>query len=319
MDLTRLEEIIGKEPSFRKKQVNLAVFEELIETWSLAKTLPLSLREVLDKECPLFINAQANISKDSVKAVVELDDKARIETVLMMHKDARNTVCVSSQAGCPLGCSFCATGRSFKRNLNVWEIVQQVLFFARFLKPKRVTNVVFMGMGEPFLNYDNVIEAIKIINNDLKIGARHISISTVGIVEGIEKLAKENMQINLAVSLHAPNDKLRSSLMKVNNKYPISMVLKAVDEYIEKTKRKVMIEYILIKDVNDSDLCAKELAALIKKPLYFVNLISYNPTGIFSPSDRIKAFKKILDDKGLPVVIRHRFGRNIKAACGQLE
>jgi len=327
MDLTKLKDVLKKEPSYRFKQAEKLVFQDLIDNWSQAKTLPLELREELNKECPLKIDIQASVSKDekSIKALVFLSDGLRVETVLMRHKDNRNTVCVSSQVGCPLGCSFCATGRiGFKRNLLVFEIIEQVLFFSRYLKSKgeKVTNVVFMGMGEPFLNYDNVLEAIKILNNKegFGLGARHFSISTVGISEGIKRLSEEKIQINLAISLHAPKDDLRSSIMPVNKKYPISKVLEAVDGYVKETKRRVMFEYVMIKDVNDSDEEAGELVKLMKGSLYFVNLISYNPTGVFRPSspDRIKRFKEILERKGISVTQRYRFGSELKAACGQL-
>ncbi|MDO8424495.1 MAG: 23S rRNA (adenine(2503)-C(2))-methyltransferase RlmN, partial [bacterium] len=237
----------------------------------------------------------------------------------------RNTVCVSSQVGCPLKCLFCATGKiGFKRNLESWEIVQQVLFFSRILKKesKRVSNIVFMGMGEPFLNYDNVLSAVRILNDKdgLNIGARHISISTAGLVEGIEKLAKENLELNLAVSLHAPSDILRKAIMPIAKQYSIGEILKAVDDYIGITRRRVMFEYIMIEDFNDSPLHAKSLAKLMKKPLYFVNLISYNPTGELNPSPgvKIKKFKEILEKEGIIVTQRYRFGQDIKAACGQL-
>ncbi|HOK35083.1 MAG TPA: 23S rRNA (adenine(2503)-C(2))-methyltransferase RlmN [Candidatus Pacearchaeota archaeon] len=327
MNSQLIKKILKNEPSFRLKQIKEAVFCNLIEDWSEAKNLPLSLRKILNERYSLTIKTQTFISKNSntIKALVTLKDGLKIETVLMRHKDKRNTVCVSSEVGCPLGCVFCATGKmGFKRNLESYEIVEQVLFFARYLKKsgRKVTNVVFMGMGEPFLNYKNVIKAIRILNDKegLNIGARKISISTVGITEGIEKLAEENLQVNLAISLHAPENKLRSELMPINKRYPIQKVLKAVDNYILKTKRRVMFEYIMIKGINDSDKCAKNLAKLLKKPLYFLNLISYNPTGIFqsSSSKRIKKFREILEKEGISVTERYRFGRDIKSACGQL-
>ena len=372
MDLIQFQRLFNKEPRYRLGQAKKAFFQDLIKNWQEAAVLPLSLREELNKKCPIETSAKTFISKDknTIKALLTLKDDLKIETVLMRHKDKRNTVCVSSQVGCPLDCSFCATGKiGFKRNLEVWEIVEQVLFFASYLKKikEKVTNIVFMGMGEPFLNYQNVIGAIKILNDKegFNLGARHFSISTVGIVEGIEKLAKEKLQINLAISLHAPNDELRSKLMPINKKYPIKKVLNAVDDYIKKTRRRVMFEYMMLKNLNDSVKDAKTLARLMKKPcarartvqgrpLYFVNLISYNPTGIFksspsratakskedftlfltfasfgssvgeeenlfsSPSLRIKKFKEILEKEGVAVTQRYRFGQGIKAACGQL-
>ena len=327
MDLTHLKEILEKEPPYRKKQANQALFRDLIENWSEATTLPLALRNKLNEKCPIGIRAKTFVSKDErvAKALITLNDSLKIETVLMRHKDGRNTVCVSSQVGCPLNCSFCATGRiGFKRNLSSFEIIEQVLFFARYLKKQgaKISNIVFMGMGEPFLNYKNVIEAIKILNDEerFNLGARHFSISTVGITEGIEKLSKERLQINLAISLHAPDNKLRTKLMPINKKYPLEDIFRAVDHYVKETKRRVMFEYIMIRGVNDSDECAQKLAKLMKRPLCFLNLISYNPTGVFQPSSpqRIKKFKEILEKAGIPVTQRYRFGREIEAACGQL-
>ena len=337
MDLIQFQRLFNKEPRYRLGQAKKAFFQDLIKNWQEAAVLPLSLREELNKKCPIETSAKTFISKDknTIKALLTLKDDLKIETVLMRHKDKRNTVCVSSQVGCPLDCSFCATGKiGFKRNLEVWEIVEQVLFFASYLKKikEKVTNIVFMGMGEPFLNYQNVIGAIKILNDKegFNLGARHFSISSVGIVEGIEKLAKEELQINLAISLHAPNDELRSKLMPINKKYPIKKILNAIDDYIAKTRRRVMFEYIMINNLNDSEENAKTLAKLMKKPLYFVNLISYNftrrslgeggPTGIFksSSSPRIKKFKEILEKEGVIVTQRYRFGKDIEGACGQL-
>lgn len=326
MDLSNLEKILEMEPKYRLKQAKSAVFQELIDDWTKTSSLPLRLREKLNEACPLSIEAEIIVSKskDAVKTRLTLKDGLKIESVLMRHSDGRNTVCVSSQVGCPLACEFCATGKmGFKRNLEPMEIAEQVLFFARYLKKenKRVTNVVFMGMGEPFLNYENAIKAIRIINgkDGLNIGARNISISTIGIIEGIKKLSQEKLQVNLAVSLHAPNNKLRDKIMPINKKYPIEVILKAVDDYIKKTKRQVMFEYLLIKGVNDSDACAIELAKLIKKPLYFLNLILYNPTGVFQPSslERVKKFKSALKKEGVKFSQRYEFGQDIQAACGQ--
>lgn len=326
MNIVNLEKILGREPPYRIKQAKQAIFKNLIEDWDEAKIFPLELRKKLKEEYPLEIKAKVFSATDTAKVVFVLEDGLKIESVLMRHADARNTVCVSSQAGCPLGCHFCLTGKmGFKRNLEYSEIIEQVLFFARLLKKEgqKITNIVFMGMGEPFLNYDNVLGAIKILNDKdgFNLGVRHFSISTVGIIEGIDKLAEEKLQINLAVSLHAPDDKLRSDIMPINKKYPINKILEAVCRYIKKTKRRVMFEYIMIKDLNDSDEHAKKLAELVKNiPLSFVNLISYNPTGIFKPSlpERIKRFKAILEEGGVSATQRYSFGQDLKAACGQL-
>jgi 23S rRNA (adenine2503-C2)-methyltransferase len=327
MNIDKLEKILIKEPKYRLQQAKEGVFNKLIQNWQDLTVFPLEMREKLNKEIPLLIRADFLESKDknTIKSVITLIDGLKIETILMRHSDGRNTVCVSSQIGCPLACQFCATGKmGFRRNLDFWEITDQVLLFNRYLKKEgdKVSNVVFMGMGEPFLNYENVLKTIKILNdkNFFNIGARHISISTAGILEGIEKLSKEHLQINLAISLHAPNNELRSKIMTVNKKYPIDAIFKAVDLYIKKTKRKVMFEYLLIKDLNDSDDCAAELAKLMKKPLYFLNLILYNQTGSFKQSlpERVKKFKKILENRGVQFVQRYRFGEEIKGSCGQL-
>ena len=332
-DFVKTEKIVTFEPAFRLKQIKLAVFHDLIEDWREAKTLPAPLREKLQANCPLDITGDIHISKDNktVKAVVTLGDGLKIETVLLRH-EKRNTICVSSQVGCALGCLFCATGKAgFKRNLLAWEITNQVLFFARYLKKQgeKTGRVVFMGMGEPFLNYDNVIAAIKLLKDKdgFNLGARHFSISTIGVTEGIKKLAQEKLQINLAISLHAPDDKLRESLMPANKEYPLVFLLKEVGEYAKKTRRRVMFEYTMIKGVNDSELQAGELAHLLKnQPLYFVNLISFNPAGVFARLDgfqssspaQIKKFKAALEAAGVVVTERYRFGKEIKAACGQL-
>lgn len=335
MNLEAIEKNLKGEPNFRLKQVYKAIFFDLAENWEEATSLSKDLRKKLSKGCPLdkiFKSEKILISQDeqSIKALFALEDDQKIESVLMKHDDGRNTVCVSSQVGCGMGCQFCATGQQgLKKNLSVSEILGQVLYFSRLLKKskERVSNIVFMGMGESFLNYDNILESIKIINdkNGFNIGARHISISTCGITEGIEKLSTEPLQINLAISLHAPNDKLRSSLMPINKKYPLEKILKSVDDYIIKTKRRVMFEYLLMDGINDSEVFAKELVGLlnkIKNKLFFVNLISFNPIGHsdFKPSNKnkIKNFKDILEKAGIAVTQRHKFGKEIKAACGQL-
>ena len=332
MDLSKLEKILEKEPAYRLKQAKEAVFKNFISDWSEATFFAKELRERLNQECPLDIKADVLVSKkeDSIKARITLKDGLMIETVLMRHKDplrldasGRNTVCVSSQVGCPLGCLFCATGKmGFKRNLTTEEILEQVIFFERYLgKEASVTNVTFMGMGEPFLNYDNVLGAVKIINDYkyFNIGVRSISISTAGIIEGIKKLSDESLHVNLAISLHAPTDELRKSLMPIDKKYPLEEVLKSVDEYIQKTKRKVMFEYVLIKGINDSDENARELAKIMNKKLYFVNLILYNETGVFKASDtkRVEKFRAILEKLKIRYTQRYRFGDDIQAACGQ--
>lgn len=327
MNLEKLEIILANQPKYRIKQVYQAIFSNLIDDWAKISNLPLDLRKELSKNCDLKINGEVLISKDkgSQKALITLSDDLKIETVLLSHSDRRNTVCVSSQVGCPLGCRFCATGQmGFKRDLSYFEIIEQVLFFARqlSLKKERVSNVVFMGMGEPFLNYDAVLKSIRILNDPdgFNIGARKISISTCGIIEGIQKLARENLQINLAISLHAPNDELRSSLMPINKQYPLNKLLAAVKDYVKVNSRKVMFEYLMIDKVNDSPVHAVELARLLKNKLFMVNLIPYNPTGKFKPSSgaAIKSFKQVLIKNKVNVTQRYTFGHDINASCGQL-
>lgn len=331
MNITNLNSILATEPKFRYAQINKALFQDFISSWDEASNLPKALREKLAAECPLEIKAAVTKNASgpkSLKALITLEDGEVIESVLIRQKEERDTICVSTQVGCPLACSFCATGMNgFSRNLTAEEIVEQVVYWARYLKQagkeEKVDNIVFMGMGEPFLNYEQFMKAAKFINNPetLNIGARRLSVSTSGITEGIKRLSGEKLQMNLAISLHAPTDELRSDLMPIAKKYPLRELFKAVDNYIVKTGRRVMFEYLMIKGVNDRDQDALELAILMKKPLYLVNLIPYNATGRFKPSDRerIDAFKKILEEKRVPVTVRLSFGADISAACGQLR
>lgn len=325
-----MDKALAAEPKFRRRQAWQAIFTDLIADWRDNTTLPPALRERLNRECPLDLKVEVFGSEktESVKILLELADGEKIESVLMRHADGRRTVCVSAQAGCPLGCKFCATGTyGFRRNLSADEIVMQVLFFERYLHKNesgrnRVSNVVFMGMGEPLLNYDAVLAAIRVCNDPLafNIGARRISVSTSGILEGIERLQQEELQVNLAISLHAPADELRSRLMPVNRKYPLTKLMPAVEKYARVKQREVMFEYLLIKDVNDREEDALQLAELMRNDLFVVNLIRYNPTGIFEPSSAgsITRFRDILAGRGVRVTQRYSFGQDINAACGQL-
>lgn len=328
MDLSRLKEVLEKEPKFRYKQIYEAVYKQFISSWREVGNVPKALIEKLEESCPLEIEAEISESqdKDTVKAGVNFGNET-VETVLMRYK-GRNTVCVSTQAGCNMGCDFCATGKlGLTRNLSYLEMVQQVLLFEKYLKDKeeKVTNVVFMGMGEPMTNYEEVIKAVRFLNDPdfFNIGARKISISTVGVVEGIKKLAKEDLQVNLAVSLNTASDDLRSSLMPINKRYNISKLLDAVADYIEKTHREVMIEYIMLQEVNDSVNQAYKLTSLLKERLgshFKVNLIEFNPTQGYKGSSpqQIEKFRGVLESQGVKVIQRYKFGRDIKAACGQL-
>lgn len=318
-----------KLPVFREKQIRKAYFGELRNGWDDVSVLSKDLREKFAQAVKWNDAEEFRVSKakDIVKAALKLQDGEIIEAVLIKHGDGRRTVCVSSQVGCPMRCSFCATGKGgFKRNLETGEIIDQVLYFARILKEsnEKVTNIVFMGMGEPLLNYDNVMKAIRLLNDPegFGLGARHISVSTCGIVPGIQKLAKEKLQINLALSMHAPTDKLRGKLMPVNEQFNLGQVLDAVDFYIKTTNRRVMIEYLMIKGKNDREEDAKNLAEILKaRPLCYANLIPYNETGgqyAASSRDNIKKFTDVLKENNARFTIRRSFGDSIDAACGQL-
>ncbi|OFW64945.1 MAG: 23S rRNA (adenine(2503)-C(2))-methyltransferase [Actinobacteria bacterium RBG_19FT_COMBO_36_27] len=340
MNLEKIEFLLADEPLYRLKQIEKSLYKDLIESWNDATVLPAGLRGKLEKEVPIAFDFDTDASPkgSSIKVIMRLPDGLNVESVLMKHKGGRNTVCVSSQVGCPLNCIFCRTGKiGYIRNLNHYEIIEQVLFFSYYLKKasssakeekslktrETVKNIVFMGMGEPFLNYDNVIKAIRFLNDKDKfnIGARHISVSTAGIPEIIKKFSSENLQVNLAVSLNSPDDKIRRKIMPIAQKYPVKEIIEEVKSYIEKTNRRVMFEYIMIKDLNDSDALAQQLIKLLGDLLCFVNLIPYNgedcdlkPT----PRKRIDRFRNILENGGIAVTERFRFGEDINAACGQL-
>lgn len=261
---------------------------------------------------------------DVHKYLFELSDGNKIEAVLMNH-DYGNSLCVSSQVGCNMGCAFCESGRLKKvRNLETAEMVEQVLQIEKDLK-KRISHVVLMGIGEPFDNYENVISFIRILNHPkaLAIGARHITVSTCGIVPKIKQFMEDENQVNLAISLHAPNNELRNQLMKINKAYPLEVLMPVLKEYIEKTHRRLTFEYILLRGVNDSDACALELAKLLKGMNCYVNLIPYNETSHFeykkSSQERILKFLDVLKKNHIQATIRREFGSKVKAACGQLR
>lgn len=333
MQLSRVAEVFAqqKAPAYRLAQLSRAFYAEGVASWDALSTFPKDLRAALSAEVPWDaitpIKTQQSKEGDTVKTLFACADGKKIEAVLMRHEGGRNTVCVSSQVGCAMACTFCATGTmGLTRNLTPDEIAEQVVHFARWLKPQqqRVTNVVFMGMGEPMHNYDNVLAASRIFNdpNGLNIGARHISISTCGVVPGILRLADEPLQLNLAISLHSAIDETRSSIMPVNRPYPLAKLMAAVDTYTEKTNRKVFFEYLLLKGINDTPAQAEALYELLKHNfrLFHVNLIKYHDTQAFDGSnkDHRLAFMGMLQDLGVPVTHRITFGEDIDAACGQL-
>ncbi len=258
------------------------------------------------------------------KFLFRLLDGEKVEAVLMEH-DYGLSVCVSSQVGCNMGCKFCESGRLKKvRNLETYEIVEQILLIEQYIN-KRIDSVVMMGIGEPFDNYDNIIKFIRVINDSkgLAIGARHITVSTCGLVPKIKEFSNLDLQVNLALSLHAPTDEIRNKIMPINKAYSIDTVIQAVKEYIAKTNRRVTIEYVMLNMVNDSKECAILLAKLLQNMNVYVNLIPYNETNNidFSKSDkkRIDNFYQVLKENKINVTIRREFGGNIKAACGQLR
>ena len=261
---------------------------------------------------------------DVIKYLFELKDGIRVEAVLMKH-DYGNSLCVSSEVGCNMGCAFCESGRLKKvRNLETYEMVLQILLVEEDTGI-RVSHVVLMGIGEPFDNYDNVVSFVNIINSGkgIDIGARHITISTCGIVPKIKQFMKEEWQVNLAISLHAPNDEIRNRIMPINKAYPLEVLIETLKEYIKKTNRRVTFEYVMLKDVNDSIECANELSHLLKGMNCYVNLIPYNETSHIefkkSPKENISAFYDTLKKNKINVTIRREFGAKLMAACGQLR
>jgi 23S rRNA (adenine2503-C2)-methyltransferase len=283
--------------------------------------LPGALRERLAATVPhstLSLEAEAKSDDGTVKSLFHTADGRPIEAVLMRYRDGRRSVCVSSQSGCPLTCTFCATGQmKFGRNLSADEILDQALHFRR---TEAIDHVVFMGMGEPTMNIDSVLAACERLP-DLGVTHRRTAISTVGWVPGIDRLAECELPLSLALSLHAPNDGLRSQLMPVNDRYPLGEVLAACDRYRAKRRRKVFVEYVMLDGVNDLPEHARQLAALLDPRVYKVNLIPYNPTdSVYDGSSRgaIDAFKAVLEEHGLSATVRLTRGRDIDAACGQL-
>jgi 23S rRNA (adenine2503-C2)-methyltransferase len=318
---------------FRLGQLYRAATKELADDLQSITVLPAEFRSALAAEGFRLeslepVTVQRSSDGQTAKGLFRLHDGNEVEAVCMEHWGGRTTVCISSQAGCAFKCGFCSTGQAgFTRNLNAVEIFDQARFFARELKKKgkRITNVVFMGMGEPFHNYDAVMDAVRLLNdpNGFGLGHRHITISTVGLVPEIDRFADEGLQVNLAISLHAPTDAQRSALMPVNRRYPIAELMAACARYAAKTRRKIFFEYVMLAGVNDDDESARALARLMRGHLYHVNLIPYNatPDGEFGATSetRMRAFQKILDEAGVPTTVRVPMGRDIAAACGQLR
>ncbi|QOR68515.1 23S rRNA (adenine(2503)-C(2))-methyltransferase RlmN [Cytobacillus suaedae] len=320
---------IGEKP-FRASQIFEWLYSKRVTSFEEMTNLSKDLRDNLDKYftiTPLKTIIQQTSSDGTMKFLFELHDGYSIETVLMRHQYG-NSVCVTTQVGCRIGCTFCAsTLGGLKRNLEAGEIVAQVLKVQQALDEleQRVSHVVIMGIGEPFDNYDEMLSFLKIINHDkgLNIGARHITVSTSGIIPKIYKFADENLQINFAISLHAPNTEIRSRLMPINKAYKLPDLMDAVSYYIEKTGRRISFEYGLFGGVNDQVEHAEELAKLLKGVKCHVNLIPVNYVPerdyVRTPKEQIFAFEKVLKKRGVNVTIRREQGHDIDAACGQLR
>ena len=314
------------EKKFKATQVFEWLYQKRVTTIEEFSNIKKEVREQLQKDFSLELPKviKREIDTDVEKYLFELSDNERIEAVLMRHNYGLS-VCVSSQVGCNMGCKFCESGRLKKvRNLEAHEMVGQILVIESLIK-ERISSVVIMGIGEPLDNYENVIRFIKIINDakGIQIGARHITLSTCGLIPKIKELSELDIQINLAISLHAPNDNLRSEIMPINKAYPLQDLMEAIKEYIKKTNRRVTMEYILLKGVNDQKKHAKELANLLRGMNVYVNLIPYNETNHieFQKSDKetIDAFYRELQKEKIQVTVRREFGSSISAACGQLR
>ncbi len=311
---------------FHAKQLFSWLYEKRIKSYDEVTDIKKDVLEVIKNDYSIdklkIVDVQRDV--DVNKYLFELSDKEHIEAVLMRH-DYGNSICVSSQVGCNMGCKFCESGRRKKvRNLEVYEMVLQILMIEEDLG-ERISHVVVMGIGEPFDNYDNLVNFFKIINDPkgLAIGARHITVSTCGIVPKIYEFSELDLQINLAISLHAPSDEVRNKIMPINRAYPLSELIPALKAYLDKTNRRITFEYVLLSGINDREEDALELAKLIKGINSYVNLIPYNETNNIdfkrSSTIQIMKFYDILKKNNINVTIRREFGSKISAACGQLR
>ncbi len=334
VEIKKLEDMMTREGQkpYRATQLYTWMYEKNATSFDQMSDVSLKFREVLKANFSLEIPSifiRQDSADGTIKLLLELADGAKVEAVLMRYSYG-NVICVTSQVGCNMGCSFCASGLLRKtRNLEAHEMVGQVLVMNNLLREEgqgqRVTHIVVMGTGEPFDNYDNVLDFVRIANHPkgFAIGARHITVSTCGLPERIRQYAREGLQINLAISLHAPNDAIRSRIMKINQVYPLSQLMPAVKEYEKLAGRRVTFEYILLDGVNDSVEDADELAKLIRGTLAYVNLIPYNPVieNAYrrSSDEKVHAFLDRLTKLGVTATVRKEFGTDIDAACGQLR
>ncbi len=346
-------------PQFRAKQIAHAIYQEGVETFNEMTTLPKSLKKLLTDHLQIStvvpMAQEMSADESTLKILFKLPDDNTIEGVLMRFNDGRRTVCISSEVGCPLKCKFCASGTlKFKRSLTWEEMADQVIFFSRYIKrqaalnvmlnknkhskvshgaapevshemaPEELNHVVYMGIGEPLRNYDNLMKSLNVLMDPdyVGLGARKITVSTAGIIEKIRQFADEPFQVNLALSLHAPTQELRQEIMPIALRYKLDDLMDAIRYYIDKTKRRISFEYVMLRGINDTEKCAQQLAKLVKGMLCHVNLIPYNATDIpeiqGSEKSTIRKFQEILKEAGVPVTTRVSLGQDIAAACGQL-
>lgn len=324
-DLDALAALMPGEPAYRTRQVFDGLYRRFVDPENMTD-LPKTLRGHLASQLPAALEVVAARTSDrgeTTKLLFRLAGGATIETVIMRYGD-RVTACISTQAGCAMACGFCATGQAgFERQLSTGEIVEQVVRAAQRAAPRRLSNVVLMGMGEPLANYDNVWPAIERVHDAIGISARHITVSTVGIVPGIRRLAREALPVNLAVSLHAANDALRSQLVPINRRYPLGSLAGACRDYLAAKNRRLSFEWALIDGVNDRRSDAAELAVYARSLRAHVNLIPLNPTPGWptepSPPARVRHFRDLLREMGVNATVRQNRGTDIEAACGQLR
>lgn len=341
LNLQEMEEFAVSlgEPAFRGRQLYKWIYQKNEDSFYDMSDIPKNIRQSFDIQAVISIPRvlKQRVSQDGTrKYLMEMNDKKRVESVVIPQgheKNGRYTLCISTQVGCPVGCSFCATGQAgFQRNLTAGEIIGQFLASRRELKKKikgcddePICNIVYMGMGEPMFNYEQVIKSVHIINDPkgIGVGQRHITISTSGDVKGIRKFAEENLQVNLAISLHACDNDLRNKLIPLNKKYPLEILMEAVQDYIAATNRRVTFEYIMLDEINISREDANNMCKLVKPLLANVNLIPYNEVEGLPyqkpPAWKIREFHDWLIAEGINATIREEKGADIEAACGQLK
>jgi 23S rRNA (adenine2503-C2)-methyltransferase len=336
MDIQKLEQILNErgEKSFRKKQILERYISPTVISWDDISHIPQDLREVLREQLPFSTSAYEDHfeTSDVIKFVFKiLDGDHRVEAVVMKHTDGRRTLCLSCQSGCPMACTFCATGTmGLKKNLTASEMFDIVKKIQEVLhgRNEAITNIVYMGMGEPFATYHEVKESLYLIHDYIGLGWRKISVSTCGIVPKIREFARDFPQVNLAISLHAASDEKRSLMMPINNTFNLASLMQVCKEYVETTHRKLFFEYLVIDNFNDGIEDAQDLKKILDHPLYHLNLIRFHATDAVQETygvawkaptkERLRLFIKKIDALGIPMTLRRSFGERIDAACGML-